>query len=59
MPKVKIDDLAITIARELDKYDRSVTDAVKKAVRETATDTRTLLNRHHRTEAASMPKDGL
>lgn len=43
MPKVKIDDLAITIARELDKYDRSVTEEVKKAVRKTAADTRKLL----------------
>ena len=43
MPKVRVDGLAIAIAKELDKYDRSVTEEVKKAVRKTATDTRKLL----------------
>lgn len=43
MPKVKVDDLALIISNGLDKYDRSVTEAVKKAVRKTANDTRKLL----------------
>lgn len=43
MPKIKVDDLALIISNELDKYDRSVTEVVKKAVRKTATDTRKLL----------------